>query len=77
MTRAQATTDPLDLVLSDVKELISEAGVTYSEVERRAGFSARYLSKILNRHVDLKVKHILAILQAIDVPARELWGRLG
>lgn len=56
--------------------LLREKGFSMAEAERRTGMSSKYLYKVLHGYQDLKVKHVLDVLEAIGVPQEEFWARL-
>ena len=54
-------------VTEALQRAIRQAGLSYAEVERRLGMGRDYLRQLLAGRVDLKVKHVLAVLAAIGV----------
>jgi transcriptional regulator with XRE-family HTH domain len=52
--------------LEEIRSLIKRSRLSQRKVEKLAGFSSGYLSQLLSRNVDLKVWHVLAILDAIE-----------
>ncbi len=58
------------------KALLAEHDLTAAEVERRLKWSKRYLSRILNGDVEMKMTHVLDALDAAGIEPRELWCRL-
>lgn len=57
--------------LEEMRRRVRAAGASQREVERRAGFSKGYLSQLLAGKVDLKVWHVLAILDAVGGDPRD------
>jgi transcriptional regulator with XRE-family HTH domain len=57
-----------------LRQAIRAAGLSVSEVERRLGAGPKALRRIFSGHVDLKLKHILAILRILDMPQDEFFG---
>jgi transcriptional regulator with XRE-family HTH domain len=53
---------------------IHDAGLTYRDVEERLGMGQRYLGQLLRGSVDLKAKHITAILEAIGVTVEDFFA---
>lgn len=51
--------------LEEIRRLVQVSGLSQREVEERAGFSKGYLSQLLARNLDLKVWHVLAVLDAL------------
>ncbi len=56
-----------------LKQAIRAAGLTVSEVERRLGVGPKALRRIFSGHVDLKFKHVLAILRILGLPQEEFF----
>ena len=75
--------EPLQVAKQDGQRLaaalqraIRREGLSYSKVERRLGMGKDYLRQLLNGRVDLKVKHVLAVLTAIGVPPADFFAEL-
>jgi transcriptional regulator with XRE-family HTH domain len=62
-------------VLEEIRRLLKEAGLNQTQVEERAGFSKGYLSQLMGLNLDLKVKHVLAVLEAMEGNPGELFSR--
>lgn len=60
-------------VLEEIRRLIRESDLSQRKVEERAGFSKGYLSQLLARNLDLKVWHVLAILDVLGRAPGELF----
>ncbi len=60
-------------LLKWLRFLIQISGQAQQEIEQRSNFSSGHLSQILNGRVDLKLQHVLRILEAIDVSPAELF----
>lgn len=65
----------LERTLRNLKIAIAESSLTQAEIERRAGWSPRYLSRILHGKVDLKHKHTLMILASIGENIEMFYNR--
>jgi transcriptional regulator with XRE-family HTH domain len=57
-----------------LKQVIRTAGLSVSEVERRLGAGPKALRRIFSGDVDLKLKHILAILRILEVSQEEFFA---
>jgi transcriptional regulator with XRE-family HTH domain len=57
-----------------LRQAIRAAGLSVSEVERRLGAGPKALRRIFSGHVDLKLKHILAILRILNMPQDEFFN---
>ncbi len=58
-----------------MRRRLRAAGVSQREVEERAGFSKGYLSQLLAGKVDLKLWHVLAVLDAVGGDPRDFFSR--
>lgn len=54
-------------VLALFKRAIRSSGLSQKEVDRRIGVQPGYLSQVMIGRLDLKLKHLLRGLEAIDV----------
>lgn len=59
--------DDVQRVLSLLKRAIRSSGMSQKEVDRKIGVQPGYLSQVMIGRLDLKVKHLLRALEAIDV----------
>jgi transcriptional regulator with XRE-family HTH domain len=50
-----------------LESLIQAAGVPEAELEQRLDVSAGYLGRLLSGEIELKLRHILSILRALEV----------
>lgn len=50
-----------------LESLIQAAGVPEDELERRLDVSPGYLGRLLSGEIELKLRHILSILRALEV----------
>jgi len=50
--------------------------LTLRSVERELGMGVGYLGQLLHGNVDLKVKHLMAVLEAIGIEPEELFSSL-
>lgn len=57
-----------------LRQAIRAAGFTVAEVERRLGIGEKGLQRILGGRVDLKVRHILAVLRVIGLSEGEFFA---
>ena len=61
--------------LEEIRRMIKASGLSQRKVEQRAGFSRGYLSQILSRNLDLKVFHVLAVLDVLGCGPGEFFAR--
>lgn len=54
-------------VLEELRSIIRRSDYSQRRVEEEAGFSKGYLSQLLAQNLDLKVWHVLAILEVFDI----------
>jgi transcriptional regulator with XRE-family HTH domain len=54
-------------LVETLRQRIREAGLTLREVEERLGLGKDYLRHVLSGRVDLKLKHVLAILEVLGL----------
>ncbi|MEM8962170.1 MAG: hypothetical protein AAGD38_11875 [Acidobacteriota bacterium] len=59
-----------------LRQLIRTSPYTQRQVEERAGFSRGYLSQLLHANLDLKYRHILLVLDVLDMEPRAFFARL-
>jgi transcriptional regulator with XRE-family HTH domain len=57
-----------------LRQAIRAAGLSVSEVERRLGAGPKALRRIFSGHVDLKLKHLLAILSILGISQEEFFA---
>src|SRR5580692_5345597 len=57
-----------------LRKAIRTADLSVSEVERRLGSGPKALRRIFSGHVDLKLKHILALLRILGMSQEELFA---
>lgn len=57
-----------------LKQAIRAAGFSVSEVERRLGAGPKALRRIFSGQVDLKLKHVVAILRIIGMSQEEFFA---
>jgi transcriptional regulator with XRE-family HTH domain len=53
---------------------ISEAGLSQREVSRRMGSQRDYVNQILRGNLELKVDHVVAILDIVEVPPEDFFA---
>lgn len=63
-------------LLTRLRLRIHYAPFTQRELEQRAGFSKGYLSQILHGNIDLKLSHLLAVIDALDLHPAEFFADL-
>lgn len=63
-------------VLDEIRRLIRYSDLSQREVEKSAGFSKGYLSQLLGQNLDLKIRHVLAILEVLEVPPSQFFQRV-
>ncbi|MGH2668440.1 MAG: helix-turn-helix domain-containing protein [bacterium] len=63
-------------VAEALRRKIRQAGLSYSEVERRLGMGRDYLRQLLAGRVDLKVKHVFGVLAALGVEPADFFAEL-
>ncbi len=61
-------------VLRHLRDLIEDTELTQTAIEQRAGLSAGYLRQLLGGRVDLKFRHVLAVLAVLAVPPSRFWS---
>lgn len=62
--------------LEELRRLIRSSRFSQRAVEVRAGFSKGYLSQLFARNLDLKVWHVLAILDALELNPGEFFFKV-
>lgn len=60
-------------ILDLLRTLIRILGLSNREIERRAGFSPSYLSRLFGNYLELKYEHILEISRALGITPREFF----
>lgn len=63
-------------VLEEIRRQVRAVGLSQRQVEERTGFSGGYLSQLLSERLDLKLWHVLAILDAIECEPDEFFSRV-
>lgn len=63
-------------IIAALRDLMRDKHVTQAAVEERAGLPKKYLSRLLNGHVDMKLVHLMAVLAAAEIAPAELFSRL-
>jgi len=61
--------------LQEIRRLLKEAGISQRRLEERVGFSRGYVSQLLGRNLDLKLLHVLAMLNALGEDVGEFFSR--
>lgn len=62
--------------LAFLRDLIEDSDLLQREIEDRAGFSRGYLSQLLNGHIDLKVRHLEPLFEALGLLPGHFFGAL-
>jgi transcriptional regulator with XRE-family HTH domain len=57
-----------------LRRQIQDSGLTQWQVEKTAGFSKGYLSQLLNGRVELKMRHVFAVLEVIEADPAQLFA---
>jgi transcriptional regulator with XRE-family HTH domain len=60
-------------ILDLLRTLIRILGLSNREIERRAGFSPSYLSRLFGNYLELKYEHVLEISRALGITPREFY----
>ena len=63
-------------IIEGLRLRILRSRFTQRKVEERASFSRGYLSQLLSGAIDLKYKHVMAILHALEIDPSEFFGDL-
>ena len=63
-------------IVKELREMIERSDLSQRRVEKKAGFSKGYLSRLLAQNFDLKVWHLLAVLDSVDSHPGEFFQRL-
>jgi len=63
-------------ILRRLKLLIHLSKPTQREIEERAGMSRGYLSQILGGNVELKLRHLFLVLEALAIEPREFFSQV-
>ena len=72
-----AAQEAMQKVLDRLRWRIQCSPLTQRTLERQLSFSKGYLSQVLRGHVDLKINHLLALLEALEVGPRDFFVELG
>ena len=60
-------------MIVDIKEVLTEMGLTQHELSRRVDIREDHLNRILNGHIRPRVDLALRIAKELGRPAEELW----
>jgi len=63
-------------VAEGLKRKIRDAGLTYKEVEERAGMGRDYLRQVLRGSVKLRFEHVLTLLDVLGVPPADFFAEV-
>lgn len=63
-------------ILEELRAMIRRSELSQRQVEEAAGFSRGYLSQLLAQNLDLKVWHLLAILELFEEHPGDFFHRL-
>lgn len=62
--------------LAYLRDLIEDADLRQRQLEDRLGFSRGYVSQLLNGHIELKLRHLAVLLEALDLTPAQYFGAL-
>lgn len=62
--------------LHHLRELLEDSDLRQRDVEDRLGWTRGYLSQLLSGRVELRLRHLEAVLEALDVAPAEYFGVL-
>jgi transcriptional regulator with XRE-family HTH domain len=62
--------------LEEIRRMVKSSDLSQRKVEDRAGFSRGYLSQLLAKNLDLKLWHLLAILDVLGASPTDFFLRL-
>lgn len=65
-----------DPILEEIRGMIERSGVSQRQVEKKAGFSRGHLSRLLARKLEVKVWHVLAVLEALEAHPGEFFAKI-
>jgi len=71
-----AVREATQAVLARLRWRIQCSSLTQRGLERRLGFSKGYLSQVLRGHVDLKMNHLLALLEVLGVDPGDFFSEV-
>jgi len=60
-------------VSEGLKRKIRQAGLTYGEVEKRAGMGRDYLRQVLRGTLKLRMEHVAAVLDVLALPPTDFF----
>lgn len=63
-------------ICEELRALVEERGLSLADVERSAGYSQRYFSKLLNGTIRLATLQIAEILEVVNCDPADFWGRV-
>lgn len=63
--------------MEQLRDVLHEARVTQAQAEERAGMPRKYLSRLMNGQVGMKLTHLYDVLEALNVEPRDFFARLG
>ncbi|MEM8932974.1 MAG: helix-turn-helix transcriptional regulator [Acidobacteriota bacterium] len=76
MDRKVCDKPDLTPLIHALRRVIRCSALSQRKIEERAGFSRGYLSQLLAQNLDLKVWHLLVILDVCGVPPGELFDQV-
>ncbi len=68
--------EAVNRVRRELRRLVRESDRTQRYIEERNGFTRGYLSQVLQGHMTLTVRHVLGILEALEMPPPTFFERL-
>jgi transcriptional regulator with XRE-family HTH domain len=76
MTKEIRRDDEIQVLVQELRRIIKRSDFSQRRVEDQAGFSRGYLSQLLSSNLDLKVWHVLAILEVFGISPAEFFERV-
>lgn len=74
--RLMKAKDETQRLVQRVRLLVYLSKLTQREIERRIGFSRGYLSQLLGGTVEMKLWHLLAVLDTLDMDPGEFFSEM-
>lgn len=76
MSADEAQQRDFQRIAEELRRQIAAAGLSQRALAAKLGWGRGYVSQLLTGAVDLKVKHVLEILELLQVPPGEFFARL-
>lgn len=68
--------EALAALCSELRRLVRESDKTQRAIEKEHGYTRGYLSQVLNGHVSLTARHVLAILFSLEIEPGAFFSRM-